>query len=139
MSDNFFNFEREGLDFPFYKGNPKLTKSGWIFLLISVLLLIFHSFVYCTVIYNYLYLPPLVEHICFWILPLLIVLGVCRSHLSLLFKKLTKNDILLILVLVVFSIDAGIILTVSVDSLLPVPSGNDGSFFTFVCGSFECL
>ena len=31
MSDNFFNFEREGLDFPFYKGNPKLTKSGWIF------------------------------------------------------------------------------------------------------------
>ena len=65
MSDNFFNFEREGLDFPFYKGNPKLTKSGWIFLLISVLLLIFHSFVYCTVIYNYLYLPPLVEHICF--------------------------------------------------------------------------
>ena len=67
------------------------------------------------------------------------MLGVCRSHLSLLFKKLTKNDILLIFILLGLSLVAGSILNFLVDSLFPVPSYHYGTFFTFVCGSFECL
>ena len=41
MSDNFFKFEREGIDFPFYNSNPNLNKLEWILLLIKRLNMVF--------------------------------------------------------------------------------------------------
>jgi len=33
---DFFNFENEGRDFPFYNNNPHLSKSAWVMLFLSV-------------------------------------------------------------------------------------------------------
>lgn len=99
MSGDDFSFEREGVDFPFYKSNPKLTRLNWILLLVSVLISLFQSLFY----YPLISISPWLNWFCF-LLPPLIILGICRSNLSLLFKKLTKKDIFLIFKLSILSI-----------------------------------
>lgn len=100
MSDSFFKFEREGIDFPFYNSNPKLNKLDWILLLISVLVI---SFLYSITD------PPLIYWIVY-LLPMVTILIICRFKLSLIFKKLTKKDIALMVVLTIWSISTSIIL-----------------------------
>lgn len=98
MSGNFFKFEREGVDFPFYRNNPKLTKLEWILLLISVLISSLYLF-YLHLIFT----SPCLSWICF-LLPIFIILGICRFNSALIFKKLTKKDIPLIFKSTVLSI-----------------------------------
>ena len=100
MSDNFFKFEREGIDFPFYNSNPKLNKLDWILLLISVLVIFF---------YTQLVTPPFLSWICF-LLPMVTIFIISRFKISLIFKKLTKKDISLIFKLTILSLCISLLL-----------------------------
>ena len=121
MSDNFFKFEREGIDFPFYNSNPKLNKLDWIFLLISVLVIFF---------YTQLVTPPFLSWICF-LLPMVTILIISRFKLSLIFKKLTKKDIALMVVLTIWSISTSIILYDLLSLCINLPPDESSLFVPF--------
>lgn len=88
---NIFNVEREGIDFPCYKNNPKLNIIDWILLLIICSLSYFKP----------LDLPiPLI--VCF--LSLVVALIITRLDTSLFIKKLLPEDIPLIIVMSILSI-----------------------------------
>ncbi|MCQ2738174.1 MAG: hypothetical protein MJ224_06160 [archaeon] len=121
MSDSFFKFEREGIDFPFYNSNPKLNKLDWILLLISVLVI---SFLYSITD------PPLIYWIVY-LLPMVTILIICRFKLSLIFKKLTKKDIALMVVLTIWSISTSIILYDLLSLCINLPPEESSLFVPF--------
>ena len=121
MSDSFFKFEREGIDFPFYNSNSKLNKLDWILLLISVLVI---SFLYSITD------PPLIYWIVY-LLPMVTILIICRFKLSLIFKKLTKKDIALMVVLTIWSISISIILYDLLSLCINLPPDESRLFVPF--------
>lgn len=91
MIGNIFKIERDGVDFPFYKDNPKLKAVDWVLLLMICFLSYFKP----------LELPmPLI--ICF--LSFVVTLIITKLDISLFFKKLVPEDIPIIIVLVILTI-----------------------------------
>ncbi|KZX16280.1 hypothetical protein MBCUT_09580 [Methanobrevibacter cuticularis] len=105
---DFFKFEREGLDFPFYRNNPKLNVGKWVLLAISVIMpmiLIFspHTF------------GGRLGNLSYFLIPF-VIFGILTSwNYNLICKKFQKNDIKLIIILLVtdflFTFAIAIILT----------------------------
>ena len=62
---DYFNFEDEDRDFPFYKKNPHIPKTGWIVLLLSV----FISFIAMSICDN-----EIIGGLLFCLIPLVAVL-----------------------------------------------------------------
>ena len=97
MSD-FFKFEDENADFPFYNENPKLKSKDWTALLLGVL-------VELSLIFGLIYFIPGTEYIPYTIFPVLYFLVliipvayVCKGKLGLLFKTPKLNDIKVIII-----------------------------------------
>lgn len=91
-SEDFFIFENENEDFPFYNDNPKLTKNQWITLIIGVL---------ATIIYLVWpnSIPQHITSITLFLLMIIPISIVSRGKLGYLFKIPKKRDIVLILIL----------------------------------------
>lgn len=92
MLQNIFRIENSNLDIPFYNNNPHISISGWIILLLSV----FISFVAYMVIAFY---SEILGSIFFCGIMLIPLLYYSKWDYSLLFHKLTKNEIKLALLM----------------------------------------
>ncbi|RAP52921.1 MAG: hypothetical protein BZ138_02130 [Methanosphaera sp. rholeuAM270] len=92
MSD-YFKFEDEGEDFPFYNGIPNLSIVEWIILALAPILValitIYDLFPYGTI------------QICYFLVTIIPVAIVCHGKLGLLFKKPKLNDFKVIIVCVI--------------------------------------
>lgn len=116
MSGYRFNFERQSVDFPFYNDNPKLSKWEWILLLSNVLI-----FFFSLILLNDSDVLFLI-----WIsLPIVTILVITRFKLSLIFKKLTKKDILLIFKLTLLSLILGFFLLMVLSKFINFPEDPD--------------
>lgn len=91
-SEEFFRFENENEDFPFYNDNPKLTKNQWMTLIIGVLV---------TIIFLAwpISMPQYINSIILFLLMIIPISVVSRGKLGYLFKIPKKRDILLIIIL----------------------------------------
>ena len=114
MSD-FFRFEDENIDFPFYNGTPKLGLKDWAALLAGLILEL-------SLITGILYYIPGMEYVpmeVFYILSCLVLLipvaYVCRNQIGLILKKPKLNDIKVIIICYIlysiFAIAMGLLLT----------------------------
>lgn len=91
---NFFKFERKDIDFPFYNNNPKLSIQRWIILLISVLIPLILIFLPHTGLER-------AEGILYFLIPFLIFGIVSSWKYDLICKKLQRNDLKLIISLII--------------------------------------
>lgn len=91
---DFFNFERENLDFPFYKDNPKLNIGQWILLTISVIIPIILLLLPHTGIER-------AEGLLYFAIPFLFFGIVSSWKYDLICKKFQRNDLKLIIVLII--------------------------------------
>lgn len=89
---DFFSFEDEGLDFPFYNGEPLLSKFDYVVLLLPLIL--FGIYLYVDFPIDLGIYAPVV--IC--LLFLIPIAYVCRGKLNLIFKKPKKQDLKVILI-----------------------------------------
>ncbi|WP_458454123.1 CPBP family glutamic-type intramembrane protease [Methanobrevibacter sp.] len=89
---DFFRFENENEDFPFYNDNPKLTKNQWITLIIGVLATI-------TFLAWPKSMPQYITSITLFLLMIIPISIVSRGKLGYLFKIPKKRDIVLIILL----------------------------------------
>jgi len=88
--DDWFKFEREGLDFPFYNNNPHISKWKWVLFLLSPLIVL-------------IFTPPIpyLDRAIGFILILLIFGYITKWKYELIFKKIQKRDLKLIVLLVI--------------------------------------
>ena len=89
MSD-FFSFENENVDFPFYNGKPLLSTLDWIVLLLGVLL--FMGIVSFPIVSD-----DNMTSLLFCLVVLVPVAYVCRGKLGLFFRRVGRKDIKLII------------------------------------------
>lgn len=98
----YFKFEDKNNDFPFYNGNPPISKIDWAILLTGVLVFI-----------GILFYPYDIDHrivsVLFCLVVLIPIVYVSRNNLSLFFKKPKRKDIVLILMCVILYYMYGII------------------------------
>lgn len=97
MSD-FFKFEDEGVDFPFYNGIPQLAKKDWAILALGPILMAMITFGL------FLYIPYIGKllgkcmPILYFLVTFLPVAYVCRGKLGLIFKKPKLKDFKVIII-----------------------------------------
>lgn len=91
---NFFKFERKDIDFPFYNNNPKLSIQRWIILLISVLIPLILIFLPHNGLER-------AEGLLYFLIPFLIFGIVSSWKYDLICKKLQRNDLKLIISLII--------------------------------------
>ena len=104
MSD-FFKFETNDIDFPFYNGTPQLDLKDWIALLLGAIAEVFLIFGLVYFIPNAEYLPDEIFPILYLLVLIIPVAYVCRGKLGLLFRKPELNDIkVIILCYILYSI-----------------------------------
>ena len=114
MSD-FFRFEDENMDFPFYNGTPKLGLKDWAALLVGLILEL--SLLSGTLHYipGAEYVPMEIYYILACLVLLIPVAYVCRNQIGLILKKPKLNDIKVIIICYIlysiFAIAMGVILT----------------------------
>lgn len=89
MSD-FFRFEDEDIDFPFYNEKPKLSISDWLILLLGVLIFI-------GIVILPISIPRKIAPLIFGLSTILPILYVSRGNWNLFFRMPNLNDILLII------------------------------------------
>lgn len=89
---DYFNFEDEDRDFPFYKKNPHIPKTGWIVLLLSV----FISFIAMSICDN-----EIIGGLLFCLIPLVAVLYYLKWDYTTLFHKPKRSEIKLAIILFV--------------------------------------
>ena len=91
---DFFKFEDENMDIPFYNGIPKLSKLDWLILIIAEILFI-----------TPIILPNSMDDVTFsfylCLVVLIPVLYVSKGKLNLFFKKIRKSDVKLIIICVI--------------------------------------
>jgi len=100
---DYFKFEDEREDFPFYNGIPKLTNLEWIILAFAPIL------VALITIYNFF--PYGTRQICYFLVTIIPVAIVCHGKLSLLFKKPRLNDFKVIIICVILYLVWGALAT----------------------------
>ena len=98
----FFKFENENIDFPFYNGNPSIFHLDWLIVLVGVLLFISILFIPIEINSN-------VASVLLCLVVLIPIIYVSRKNLNFFFKKPQKKDIILILACVIFYYMYGII------------------------------
>ena len=101
MSNDFFKFEEEGIDFPFYNGKPALSLSGWLILAIGLILKVAFIFGLWNYIPGAAELPLLVLSIIDVAVLVIPVAYCCRGKLGLIFRKPRLKDFKVILICVV--------------------------------------
>lgn len=90
MSD-FFKFENEKLDFPFYNGKPSLSAIDWLLLVAGVL-------VFIWLLFSRIEINDYVVSVLLTLSVLIPLLYVCKGKFSLFFRKPERQDILLIII-----------------------------------------
>ena len=98
----FFSFEDENIDFPFYNGKPSLSKTDLIVLLAGVLAFI-------GLIISKVNIDSNISSVLLCLVVLIPILYVSRKDLSLFFKKPHRKDIVLIAMCVILYYMYGII------------------------------
>ena len=91
---DFFKFENDGFDVPFYNGIPKLSKLEWIILMIA-------EFLFVAPVIFPIRLSELVFPFYMCLVVLIPVLYLSRGDLGLFFKKIRRSDIKLIIFCVI--------------------------------------
>lgn len=101
MDNDFFNFEEDALDFPFYNGKPSVSATGWLLLVIGALLYVG----FCLELWNYvpgvenwpIFTTPIVG-----VLVLLLPLAFCsRGKLGLVIKMPKLKDMKVVILCVI--------------------------------------
>lgn len=90
----FFNFEENELDLPFYYDEPFLSKSKWILLVLSIILFIAIPYVPLDVNEN-------LFSIMLFLVTFIPLVYVCKGNLSLFFRKVRRKDMKIILICLV--------------------------------------
>ena len=94
---DFFKFEREGLDFPFYRNNPKLNIGKWIILGISFIITMVLIIIPSTFGVDF-------KNLLYFLIPF-IGFGIAVSwKYDLICKKFQRNDFKLIITLIVLEL-----------------------------------
>ena len=97
MSD-FFKFEDEGVDFPFYNGIPKLSMVEWVILALAPFLLGLISLTGGRCIPYVELLPRGTLPICYFLVTVIPVVYVCHGKLDLIFRKPRLKDFKVIII-----------------------------------------
>ena len=118
MSD-FFKFEEENTDFPFYNNKPKLSIIDWIVLLAGIILFIG--------LLEYIELPHENFYpIAYFLVTFLPLAYISRGKLGLYFKKITKSDIsIMVKCLIGYCVYS--IIIVSIISLAGTPTASNAA------------
>lgn len=83
---DFFNFEKKGIDFPFYNHIPEITKSRWLLLLISIPI--------ATLVYGLdIFGSEFISSILFCLIMLIPLLYVANWDYKLFFQKPTTREL----------------------------------------------
>lgn len=93
MAD-FFNFEDENIDVPFYNGVAKLSKWEWLLLILAEILFVIPILLPIP-------MSDLVFSFYLCMVVLIPILYVCKGNLGLFFKKIRRNDFKLIIICVI--------------------------------------
>lgn len=129
MSD-FFKFEDENMDIPFYNGIPKLSKLDWIILIIAEIL-----FVTPIIFPNDLNEIAFAFYLC--LVVLIPILYVSKGKFSLFFKKIRKSDLKLIVLCVIAPYIYSMVMLYIIETFKLAPQTNvEGaslSILTIVC------
>ena len=91
MSD-FFKFEDEGIDFPFYNGIPKLSMAEWVILALAPFLVGLITLTGGRCIPFVELLPRGTLPICYFLVTVIPVAYVCHGKLDLIFRKPRLKD-----------------------------------------------
>lgn len=114
-----FNFEDRNIDFPFYNGEPFLSRAKWILIGVSFLIVILFLLVFRTM------LPSEIGRFAIFLIPLLTLFYVSEGNLGLFIKKLRKSDLKLMFIVYVltfiYSFSVGILLNISGIHINPNP------------------
>ena len=97
MSD-FFKFEDEGIDFPFYNGIPNLSMVDWVVLALAPFLVGLVTITSGKVIPYYSVLPDGVMQVTYFLVTIIPFAYVCRGKLGLIFKKPRLKDFKVIII-----------------------------------------
>ena len=85
----FFKFEEEGIDFPFYKNNPKLSALDWLIMIIGVL-------VFISIIIFPIFSSSTDASLAFGFIMIALTLYVSKGKISMFFRMPMRKDIKLI-------------------------------------------
>lgn len=111
---DYFNFENKNRDFPFYKNNPHIPKTGWIVLFLFV----FISFIAMSICNN-----EIIGGLLFCIIPLVAVLHYLKWDYKAIFQKPQKSEIKLAIILFIGYIVYAMIMGIILESLSLSGSG----------------
>lgn len=121
---DFFNFERENLDFPFYKDNPKLNIGKWILLIISAIIPLILVF-----------LPNIgigrAEGLLYFAIPFLFFGIVSSWKYDLICKKFQRNDFKLIIVLIILEFIFAVAVALTLQDIFNVHAQSNPVFGEF--------
>lgn len=108
MSD-FFKFEDEGEDFPFYNGIPKLSIGEWVILALAPILMGLIILTPTSWIPYYNSIPNSAIQVTYFLVTFIPIAYVCHGKLGLLFKKPRLNDFKVIIICVILYIVWGLL------------------------------
>ena len=116
MTD-FFKFEDEGEDFPFYNGIPKLSLGEWIILALAPILMTLIIIATGDWIPYYDLLPNGTMQIAYFLVTFIPIAYVCHGKLGLLFKKPKLSDFKVIIICVILYLVYGALMNIIGTSL----------------------
>lgn len=127
MSD-FFKFEEEGTDFPFYNGNPLLSLKDWGILILGVIVFILIISGAFDFIPGFKDIPNVLLSLMYFLVLFLPVLYCCRGKLGLIFKKPKLKDLKVVILCIVLYFIFSIVMRILIISIFGMqgPSPDTG-------------
>lgn len=98
---NFFKFEDEGIDFPFYNDIPKLSKVEWVILALAPFLVGLITLTGGKCIPFHEVLPTGTLPVCYFLVTIIPFAYVCHGKLGLIFKKPRLKDFKVIIICII--------------------------------------
>lgn len=115
--NNFYRFENENMDFPFYNGIPMLSSKDWLFLLAGVLVFIATLIIPANIDDN-------TTSLILCLSVLLPLAYVCRGRFELLFRKPERKDIKIIIACLIAYFIYSIVMGILLENLGLAPTTN---------------
>ena len=108
---DFFKFEDEHIDFPFYNGKPFLSTTGWLFLLAGIILFLL------ALHFGPKFLPESVRGFAYFLVLFIPFLIASHGQLGTLFKKPKLKDVKTIIICFVLGFLLSMLITIGLHTL----------------------